>query len=49
MAFGAKNLVFVRNAVNTPAPSLTDLNFVVGGVFIANTTVQLKAARDGVK
>ena len=37
LAFGAKNLIFARNAVNTPPPSLTDL--VGGGVFTANTTV----------
>ena len=38
LAFGAKNLIFARNAVNTP-PSLTDLNFLVRRVFTANTTV----------
>ena len=38
-AFGANNVIFERNAVNTPPPSLTDLNFLVGGVFTANTTV----------
>ena len=42
LAFGAKNLIFARNAVNTPPPSLTDLIFLGRGVFTANTTVTIQ-------
>ena len=46
--FSAKNLIFTRNALNTP-PTLTYLKFLVGGLFTANTTVYVLWLEVGVR